>query len=247
MSYFSGAAPYSLGSVGTLTTSAGSSTVTVTCNSSIAHGDLLVLTVYAEGDITRAVDAGEGWVCLDCGYNSTDNFGLGLFGCVMSRSTTSPAGLTLPASMPWTAHNYFYRPLGGLRWDLSGVVGSKNWFNDATSATAGTRPRFAGAGLATFNAQGLQVSAFGYDNGGTTTNAGTPTNWSERFDTGQVAPPHGIILNDKLGMTTVDHNGTFAANLGVAKTKRAGVRAFIPLIGAAARDRRTMDWRRTGS
>jgi hypothetical protein len=246
MSYFSGALAYSTVGAGTLTTSTGSAAVTVTAHANVVAGDLIALVVYAEGDITAATDAGEGWVCLDCGYNSTDTFGLGLFVCVSGRNGTTRNGLTLPTSMAWTAQNYTYRPLSCLRWDLAGMVGSRNWYNAAASATTGTRPAFQGAGFAPLQLQGIQLAALGYNNGGTTTTVGNITNYTERFDTGQTSPPHGVDLKDKTTLTAVDHHSTLSSTLAVAKTERAGVRGFVPLIANVQSAARTLHGGRLG-
>lgn len=244
MSYFAGLTlPYSSVGSGTLTTNAGSTAVTVTANASTLAGDLIVLVVYTAADITLATDAGEGWVCLDCGYDSVNTYGLGLFACVAASAGTTRAGLTLPTSAAWTAQNHTFRPLAGQRWDLAGIIGSRAWFNATASATALTRPAFVGPGLAAAG-QGIQLSGGGYNNGGTTTTVGTITNWTERFDTGQASPAHGVVLNDKTSLAASDHYSTLASTLAVAKTNRAGVRAFVPLRAAVDNRGRTLSGRR---
>lgn len=232
MSYLSGASPYTSVGSGTLQASTGAATVTVSANASTRAHDLIALVVYAAGDVTLAVDAGEGWVLLDGGYNSGATYGLGLFACISARDGATRAGLTLPSSVAWTAQCHVFRPIAPFRFNLAGAVGSGNWFNSTGSATANTRPAFKGAGAAQFRVHGIELTGGGYNNAGTTTTAGNITSYTERFDTGQTSPAHGVALEDLTTLTqgTVGQYGTLSCALAVAKTNHGGVRAFVPLI-----------------
>lgn len=230
MSYTSGDRGHSFVGAGTLNASAGSTSVLVAAHGNTVAQDLIVLVVYGAGDLTIATDAGEGWVLLDGGWDSTNTFSLAMFACVSARIGATRTGLTLMSSFAWTAQNASYRPLYGLRWDLANFVRSAGWQNAAASSTSLIRPAFAGAGRAANVAQGIVLTAGGYNNAAVTTTCGNITNFTERFDTGQIAPPHGVVLNEKSTITGIDHFSTLAATLGAAKTNRAGVRAYVPMF-----------------
>jgi hypothetical protein len=233
VSYLSGANPYTSVGSGTLQASTGAAGVTVSANASTLAHDLIVAVLYAAGDVTLAVDAGEGWVLLDGGYNAGSTYGCGLFACISARAGATRAGLTLASSVAWTLQCHTYRPIAPFRFTLAGAVGSRNWFNSTASSTANARPAFArGAGASQFRAQGIELTGGGYNNAGTTTTAGNITNYTERFDTGQVSPAHGVALEDLTTVTqgTVGQYGTLSCTLAAAKTNHGGVRAFVPLI-----------------
>jgi len=248
MSYISGAIaiPFTAVGNGTLTTNAGSTTVTVTANASTQAHDLIVLVVYAAADLTLAVDAGEGWQVLDVGWDSTNSFSVGMFVCVSARDGATRNGLTLPASAAWTAQNTSFRVVhrGVMRWNLAQMSRSTDWFNASASATALQIPAYRGAGKADQFYQGIELAGGGYNNGGTTTTVAGATNYNEHFDTGQVSPPHGVTLSSRsnLAQGTTNLYAAITRNLAVAKTNRGSVRGFVPIDGPLS-----IDGRRYGS
>lgn len=131
------------------------------------------------------------------------------------------------------------RPIAPFRFDLANAVGSTAWYNSTGSSTANTRPAFKAAGRSQFRVQGIELTGGGYNNAGTTTTAGNITNYTERFDTGQASPAHGVALEDLTTVTqaTVGQYGTLACALAVAKTNHGGVRGFVPVSGYVAPQR----------
>lgn len=235
MSYLSGAVPFSSVGVGTLQASTGSTAVSVSSHANTLAGDLIAAVVYAAGDITVAVDAGDGWVLLDGGYNSGATYGLGLFVCIAASAGATRAGLTLASSVAWTCQCQTFRAVAPFRWTLVGAVGSGNWYNSTGSSTANTRPAFKGLGAGQFRTQGIELTCGGYNNGGTTTTAGNITNFTETTgtDTGQASPPHGVVIEHltSVGAATTGQYGTLSCALAVAKTNHGGARGFVPVIG----------------
>jgi hypothetical protein len=184
--------------------------------------------VYAAADLTIAKDAGDGWVRLDAGWDSVNTFALGVFACIAVRNGSSGyAGLTLPASAAWTAITASYR-LANARWDLSNACGSTAWYNASASATTLTPPA-----INQPYAQVIDFVGIGYNNGGTTTTVTNPSGFTERQDTGQTSPAHGISTNDRTAIILGAgpfNAGPTGASLAVAKTNRAVVRAMVPII-----------------
>jgi len=155
-----------------------------------------------------------------------------MFGWISARAGATRNGLTLPSSGAWTAQSHTFRPTRPFTFNLAGEVPSAGWVNATASATALTRPAFGGAGGAGFKwNQGIELTGGGYNNGGTTTTCGNITSYTERFDTGQASPAHGVVLNDRTTLTqgTTGWYGTLSSTLAAAKTNRAGVRAWIPV------------------
>lgn len=225
--------------------SIGSTNVAVVPHANTRRGDLLVLLVYATGgDLTVAVDAGDGWRILSSGYDSANSVGILLAAMVAnSAGAGAYAGLTLPASMAYTAQVATYA-LGytgdpaALRFlEEFGVdqVGRDNgWTFLAATGTALGAP-----GISFPYAQCIEVVGRGYNNAGTTTTVSTITGFTETFDTGQVSPPHGIVLGiaqwARSGINTFIssgsiYRGTVTSNIAVTKTMRCGIRACIPVL-----------------
>jgi hypothetical protein len=215
---------------GTKTSNAASALATVTPNASTLAGDLVVAVCYgtgAGGDLTIARDAGDGWVILDSGWDGTNNFGIFLAACIATRSGSSGySGITLPASMPWTLQCHTFRIKAPAAF-LLGRCQSIGWFNDTVASTSLNAPA-----INQPYPQGIDLVGRGYNNAAITTTVGNITNYTERFDTGQVGPPHGVVLNDRTAVITGSvQNGSLTSALAVLKPFRAGVRAFIPIIG----------------
>ena len=230
---------------GTLQSSTGSTNVAVVPHANTRRGDLLVLLVYATGgDLTVAVDAGDGWQVLSSGYDSANSVGILLAAMVANQDGAgSYAGLTLPASMAYTAHvatyalGYSGSPVALRFLEEFGVdqVGRDNgWTFLSATGTALDAP-----GISFPYAQCVELVGRGYNNAGTTTTVGTITGFTETFDTGQASPPHGIVLSiaqwARFGINTFISNGsiyrgTVTSNIAVTKTMRCGIRACIPIL-----------------
>jgi len=223
---------------GTLTTSAVATTnIAVTPNGNANAGFLTVCVVYLTGgdlNTQPPVDAGDGWIFPDWGYDSANGYGIILAVCTRNRAGTgAPAwsGITVPSVTGYAAQTYTYYFTGGFGFDLGAAVGSRNWFNATASATTLTQPA-----IAQPYAQCLDLCAGGYNNAAVTTTVGNVTGFTERFDTGATSPPLGVVLRDRI---VLNHNINAAANatLAVAKTNRAGARAMIPIIAHTAPSR----------
>jgi hypothetical protein len=229
-----GALGYATVGAGTLTANTGSATATVTVSGSILPGDLVVAVGYIAGDATIVRDGGDGWSFLGQVYNSTGGFGLFLAACIANwTGARTMSGIALPSSMGWTLQNYAYRPTKPFAWDIAGAIRDANPYTATATGTGAAVNAMAGAGSAVYQLQGIELQARGYNNAGTTTTAGTVTNYSERFDTGQVSPPYGITLDDRSVVTqaTATVYTAQSKTLAVTKTNRAGLRAFVPLRG----------------
>lgn len=221
--------------VGTLTTSAvATTTIAVTPNGNAVPGDLTVCAVYLTGgdlNTTPPIDAGDGWIFLDVGYDSANGYGMILAACLRNRAGTGApvwSGITVPSVTGYVAQTYTYRLTSGFYFDLGQATGSRGWFNATASATTLTQPA-----IAQPYAQCLDIAAGGYNNAAVTTTVGTVTGFTERFDTGATAPPLGIVLRER---QVFNHNVNAAANatLAVAKTNRAGVRAMVPIVARSS-------------
>lgn len=229
--------PTTVGTGTIQSTAVSTTTVPVVPSTSILARDLVLLVCYVQGaDIvaTPPIDAGDGWVVLDSGYDTVNAWGMFLAACLAPRAGSSGwAGMTIPSATARTAQTHAMRLAAGsgFGFDLGGAVGSRAWFNASASATALTQPEI----LQPY-AQCFDVCAGGYNNAGTTTTCGNVTGFTERFDAGQTAPPHGVVLRER---SVSNHNINAAANatLGVAKTMRGGLRAMIPIVGYSAMGR----------
>jgi hypothetical protein len=85
--------------------------------------------------------------------------------------------------------------------------------------------------------QGLEIACGGYNNAGTTTTIGVCAQgggqvaFTERFDTGQVSPPHGVFLDNRIITGgSLPPIASANASLTVAKTNKWGARVFIPIV-----------------
>lgn len=225
MSY---AAPYVQVANGGLQTNAGSTNVVTTPSASTLGRDLVVVVCYMAGDATNVNDAGDGWVILDAGYDSGTGYGIFMAACLAPRAgATGYSGLTLPASVAWTAGTNVYRVPQPYSFDLSVRAASTGWFNATASATA-----LDGPAILQPYPQVIDLVGRGYNNAGTTTTVANITNYTERFDQGQASPAHGITLNDRTAQILgTQQNASVTSALAVAKTNRAGVRAMIGIVG----------------
>jgi hypothetical protein len=207
----------------------------VVANVSTLPGDLVVVVCYVQGgDIvaTPPIDAGDGWVVLDAGYDTVNGFGIFIAACIATRAGSSGyAGLTIPSCTARSAQSHTYRMGQSYRYDLGGARGSQGWFNASASATALSQPEI----LQPY-AQVLDLCAGGYNNAATTTTCGNVTGYTERFDTGQTSPPHGVVLRDRT-FANAAQNPLASATLAVAKTMRGGVRAMVPIVANTAQGR----------
>jgi hypothetical protein len=228
---------------GTLQASTGASTVAVSPNASTRPLDLVVVVCYTAADATLVNDAGDGWVILDSGYDSVNTYGIFIAACIASRNGASGyAGLTLPSSAAYTAQCSTFRILQPFKFDLAVRARSTGWFNATASSTTSSAPAI----LQPYG-QVLDILGRGYNNGGTTTTSGNVTSFTERFDTGQVSPAHGVVLNDRTALVLgTQQNALVSGTLAVAKTNRAGVRAMIGIVGNTTNRGRYMSNRRAG-
>lgn len=210
---------------GTLVASTGATTA-VPNPISPTQGDLCIVVCYMEGNATLVTDIGDGWTILASGYDSANNFGIFMAGKVATNSSSmGTAGFQLPASIAFTIQTYtFYLPTY-LKWDL-GNTSKGDWTNASASATALGAPE-----VSPSYSSGMYFFGRGYNNGGTTTVCAVPGSCTEVFDTGQTSPPHGVVGN-YLNATQVSavRLASITSNLSVAKTKRAGLSVFIPIV-----------------
>jgi len=221
---------------GTIQASAVASTaVPVVPSASTLARDLVVVVCYVQGaDIvtTPPVDAGGGWLVVDAGYDSVNAFGVFIAVCLAPRAGASGwAGLTIPSASARTAQTYTYRIGSGFSFDVGAARGSQGWFNASASATALGQPAI----LQPY-AQVIDLCGGGYNNAGTTTTVGNVTGFTERFDTGQVSPPHGVALRER-SVSNAIQNASGTAALAVAKTMRGGVRCMVPIVADTANGR----------
>lgn len=229
---------------GTLSTNAGSTTVSTIPNSTTLRGDLVYVVAYTGGDPTGALDAGDGWKLET--YTNAGSYGLVLGLCIAPRDgNTGWAGITLPTSQAWTSQCGNLRLVPPAKWDANfWFLSPDQAYIDASSNTTlqivatGT-----GALQTPHYGEIWQIAGRGYNNGGTTTTSGNITGWTERFDVGQTSPAHGIVGNDRLQTyrnTTTNLNGTLA----VAKTNRIGAFCAAPIIAESSLRRRSLGTRR---
>jgi hypothetical protein len=159
------------------------------------------------------------------------------------RRTSGVLGLTAASSGNYCSQCYAYRPVNaGLRFALSEAVDDRDWYNATADSRVQSWNPMRGPGLAILNAQGITLLAAGCTNNASVLpTASAPTGWTERFDTGTTAAPSfNIWLGDRnIGTpgapdqhATVT-NASFWSNTS-ARTKRAGIRVFIPIVGYAA-------------
>jgi hypothetical protein len=228
---------------GTLQTNAGSALITASPSASTAYRDLVVLMAYVTGagaPVLGAVDAGDGWFMLDRGWDGTNNWGVLLAGCIAPRAGASGwAGITLPGSGAWTAQTYTYRLPYTFRFALELAAPGRGWVAVAGSSTTSTVPQ-----ISLPYPQCLVIDGIGYNNGGTTTTCGNITGFTERFDTGQTSPPHGVKLDDALIWGNDYLIAQANSTLGAAKTNKGGLRAAIPILGHTRIPNRFMSSRR---
>jgi hypothetical protein len=228
---------------GTLQTNAASALITASPNASTAYRDLVVLMAYVTGSgaaTTGARCAGDGWFILDSGWDGTNNWGVLLAGCIAPRAGASGwSGINLPGSGAWTAQTYTYRLSYTHRYALELARPGRGWVSVPASSTTSTVPQ-----ISLPYPQCLVIDGIGYNNGGTTTTCGNISGFTERFDTGQTSPPHGVKLDDALvwgnDYLIAQANSTLAA----AKTNKGGLRAAIPIIGNSRGTVRFMSGRR---
>lgn len=224
-----------------MTSGSATTAVTVTASASVAPHDLLVLVLYTSVNCCDALDAGEGWVLLDGGFDGTNNYGFSMWGCISARAGATRNGLTLSSSGNWRAQNYAYRPIAPFRFHLGGRIAGGDWFNATADSRSMSWNPFRGAGNAALFVQGISLLAAGCTNNASVLPTATaPTSHTERFDTGATtAPASNVWLGDKTTVTagTVDiystiTNATFWSNTS-ARTNRACARAFVPVLSGA--------------
>jgi len=253
MSYYSGAVPYLAVAQGNLTSGTASATVTTEATTQTLPGDLLVLVLYATVDPAAAIDAGEGWVLLDSGFDGANGYGIAMWVAVSAKAGLTRTGLTLASSGNWAAVLSFFRPLSSLRWGLSGKVAGGNWYNATADSRSMSWNPYRGAGFAGNGLQGVELLGAGCANGGVVPTATAPTGYTERADQGIVAAPSmNISLNYRVpatanlvtnyALTTVT-NSTYYTTSG-AQTNRASVRGFVPIVGLSSYPGRYFSGRR---
>lgn len=215
---------------GVLVSSTGATTAVPNVSVGVVNSSDLVMAIcYMAGDATLVSDLGDGWVILDAGYDAANTFGIFLAVMVNGRpGSTGHLGFQLPASVAFTLQCYTLRLAAGspFRWDVANAVGSRAWINAAASSTTLAVPA-----IVPSNSSGIYLCGCGYNNGGTTTTVGTLGSHTELFDTGQTSPPHGVtgsFLNTI--QTSAVMQASVSSSLAVAKTNRAGVRAFVPIV-----------------
>jgi hypothetical protein len=166
---------------------------------------------------------------LDYGYDSTNTYGM-LIACTINKfeGAGSWSGLTLPASVAWTAKTMAHRTISGYHFDLVGGCGSVGWFNNSTSSRSITIPQI----LQPYT-QVADLAGIGYNNAGTTTTIAAISTFLERADTGQTSPPHGIAGEFRSSAINGFQSNPAVTNstaIAVAKTKRACVRCMVPIV-----------------
>ena len=233
---------------GTKQTATSSSTIGAVVNGNVRAGDPVILGAYVVGaDCTLAVDAGDGWVILDAGYDSVNGYGILLAACLSPKTGAwTGAGMTLPGNAAFTAQTVFYgiTPSGAIsdrsfgRLKPEQASGSRNgangWFNDTASSTTLTIPRRDGPGYNQF----LEFAVCGYTNDGSNPveTVSTAGSWVEDSDVGQNSPAHGLWMGRLTAPVAVATHGLpFEAGINLtisaACTNRAGVRCCIPIVG----------------
>lgn len=229
----------SIGS-GTLATNAGSTTITVAPNSSTLSWDLVYVVVYIQGDPTGAYDLGDGWRIGT--YYDAAGFGLVIAIVLATRAGSSGyAGIALPSSLAWTAQCQTLRIVPPGYFDLGGARFLPD--TEKYSATASATTLSVNTGQFDVYADYVWILGRGYNNGGTTTTVGTISGTTERFDTGQVSPTHGIAGNDG-PFSGFAIPGTVSSNLAAAKTNRIGAWVKVPIIGSVSRPQSLLNMRR---
>lgn len=218
---------YTLSGNGTTTFSAASTNVAITPSASTIAGDLILAPIYTGADATLVKDAGDGWVVLDSGYDSTNLYGILIAACIAFRGGNSGyAGLTLPSSAAYICRPSSYHLNAPYRWDLSIRASSVGWTNATASSTSSTAPA-----INQPYPQVIDFVARGYfDAVGTT--SGTITSFTERADAWDAAPDMGVISNDRTAqIVSAVQNASLSATLAAAAINRAGVRAMVGMVG----------------
>lgn len=221
----------SIGS-GTLKYSTSSMVCAISPHASTLPGDLVVCVCALGHDNffnLNPKDPGDGWIILGSFRDPTDMDGGFFAACIAPR-----AGAAGWASIPFTsdlaiyydAQVHTYRIVQPARFAL-GQVGVADYIYNSASGTPLQAPA-----INQPYQQVIDLIGRGYNNNGTTTTVGNITNFTERFDTGEATGQYGIVLNDRTAQITgAVQNPLVTSNLAVAKTRRVGFRAMIPIIG----------------
>jgi hypothetical protein len=247
VSYLSGVAPFTTVATGSQQSSAaGSTAVVFGFPAAAVVGDLTIGLLYSTVDPMAAVDAGEGWKLLAGAYDAANSYGLAMWGVINTRPGASGrAGITLATSGPWLSYTYTFRPVYPFRFDLGAAVNAQNPY----MATADSRTQqfnsYEAAGPAHTIAQGLTLIAAGCTNNGTVIpTAAALSNHTERIDNGATSPPFNVSLQSRhvfgvgtaIDVYSVLSSTTYWSNTS-ARTKRVGLRAFVPVVGATMGNR----------
>lgn len=239
MSYF-GLNAYTHVGAGTLATNAGSALITASPHTNTLPLDLVYLVAYVGGDPTGSVDAGDGWV-LNTYYN-TSGFGLVIAVTLAAWAGSSGyAGITLPSSLAWTAQTDTLRIVPPALFDVQAAAFLPD--TEKYSATASAQALSVNTGQFNPYPDYVWILGRGYNNGGTTTTVGTISGTSERFDTGQASPAHGVAGNDG-PFTGSAIPGTVSSNLAVAKTNRIGAWVKVPIVARTMHNHHYLSARR---
>jgi hypothetical protein len=238
MSYWGGGTGHTNAGGGTLQTGIATTAVTCTVSSAVAAGDLVVMALYATVNPGAAVDAGEGWVLLDSGFDAGNAYGMAIWAHISTRGGTSRNGLTLETAGDWAGITYSVHPIWPFQFSFVGAVGSQNCFNAVADSRSMSWNPFRAAGFAANTWQGMTILVAGCYNGATVPTATAPTLYYERVDTGIATTPFvNLWIGERAGGSTFATsiydtvtNTTFYTTSG-AQTKRASCRAFVPFIG----------------
>ncbi len=230
---------------GTKSTITAATSISHTVNANSQQKDLQIAVIYvvyssAPSNPYHFSDGGKPWVILAHRYDASALTALFMLGMVQQErgGVVTSFGISSDVNAAATCQSYCFSCPG----PASGIQGAEFQYQLPLVKDQGCTIFTAASGTTVYAPasnvhypQGPDIIAVGYNNAGTTTTCGTFAagvygSFTERFDTGQTSPPHGVVLDQRIlyGRNSLP---AISATLAAAKTNVMSARVFVPIIG----------------